>query len=104
MHRDTAPLPRYASHRLRVGSLLARSVLIEARPDGQWQLSPFVGEVERTIFLSGELILQRSAPSPATADEPLREVSYVELAALLSTSRDWTLYYEGRPLLPNSYE
>lgn len=90
--------PRYASHRLRLGDVFARLVLIEALPQGQWRLTPFEGEVERTIFLSGELTFQREGmPTSAEATD---EVSFAELASRLEGRTDWALYYEGRPLLP----
>lgn len=93
------PAPRYASHRLRSGGLFARHVLVEALPDGHFRLSPFSEEGERTIFLSGEMIL--SFPQlPASAEEAPEEVSITMLQAAISLLSEGELSYLGKRLLP----
>ena len=73
---DTAPTPRYASHYLRLGRYIARSVLVESLGSGRYRLAPFSAELERTIFLSGTLRL---------------EVTWRELQSLLDEHEGWTL-------------
>ena len=78
---DTAPTPRYASHYLRLGRYIARSVLVESLGSGRYRLAPFSAELERTIFLSGTLRLE-------CATCPLSEE---ELQGLLDEHEGWTL-------------
>ena len=42
---DTAPTPRYASHYLRLGRYIARSVLVESLGSGRYRLAPFSAEL-----------------------------------------------------------
>ena len=82
---DTAPIPRYASHYLRLGRYIARSVLVESLGSGRYRLAPFSAELERTIFLSGTLRLE-CATCPLS-----EEVTWRELQSLLDEHEGWTL-------------
>lgn len=95
--------PRYAAHRLRLGAFFARGVLVEALPQGAWRLAPFTEEIERTIFLSGEMTLEE-APLDHTPVASLQEVTIPELQRLADSLRGAKLYYQGRPLLSLSHE
>lgn len=87
---DTAPTPRYASHYLRLGRYIARSVLVESLGSGRYRLAPFSAELERTIFLSGTLRLE-CATCPLQAEEAPEEVPWRELQSLLDEHEGWTL-------------
>ena len=83
--------PRYASHHLRLGRWVAHSVLIEERtPPGSFILAPFVGEGERTIFLSGTIHLI-SPTCPLSEGAPLEAESLTLLQQELDSYTGWTL-------------
>ena len=85
-----ASQPRYASHYLRLGRWIARSVLIEERASGGFLLAPFPAEGERTIFLSGTITLL--APTCPLAEEGLIEAgSLALLQQELDSHEGWTL-------------
>lgn len=86
-----SPRPRYASHHLRLGRWVAHSVLIEERtPPGSFILAPFVGEGERTIFLSGTIHLI-SPTCPLSEGAPLEAESLTLLQQELNSHTGWTL-------------
>ena len=86
-----SPQPRYASHHLRLGRWVAHSVLIEERtPPGSFILAPFVGEGERTIFLSGTIHLI-SPTCPLSEGAPLEADSLTLLQQELDSHTGWTL-------------
>ena len=86
-----SPRPRYASHHLRLGRWVAHSVLIEERtPPGSFILAPFVGEGERTIFLSGTIHLI-SPTCPLSEGAPLEAESLTLLQQELDSHTGWTL-------------
>ena len=87
-----APQPRYASHHLRLGRWVAHSVLIEERTPGSLVLAPFVGEGERTIFLSGTLLLI-SPTCPLSEGAPLEADSLTLLQQELNSHTGWTLQF-----------
>lgn len=87
---DTTPSPRYASHYLRLGRYIARSVLVEELGAGRYRLAPFSAELERTIFLSGTLRLE-CASCPLQAEEAPEEVPWSSLQSLLEEHEGWTL-------------
>ena len=87
---DTAPTPRYASHYLRLGRYIARSVLVESLGSGRYRLAPFSAELERTIFLSGTLRLE-CATCPLSEEGTPEEVLWRELQSLLDGHEGWTL-------------
>lgn len=92
-------LPRYASHALRLGDLVARYPLVAWQEGEGFSLATFTEEGERTIFLSGKLELHHpDFPMRETA-EPT-EVSLEALADLLTTATGWELRYAGQLLLP----
>ena len=82
--------PRYASHHLRLGRWVAHSVLIEERTPGRFILAPFVGEGERTIFLSGTIHLI-SPTCPLSEGAPLEAESLTLLQLELNSHSGWTL-------------
>ncbi len=85
-----SPQPRYASHRLRLGRWVAHSVLVEERTPGSFILAPFVGEGERTIFLSGTIHLI-SPTCPLSEGAPLEADSLTLLQQELNSHTGWTL-------------
>ena len=86
-----SPRPRYASHHLRLGRWVAHSVLIEERtPPGSFILAPFVGEGERTIFLSGTIHLI-SPTCPLSEGAPLEAESLTLLQQELDSHTGWML-------------
>ncbi len=85
-----SPRPRYASHHLRLGRWVAHSVLIEERTLGNFILAPFVGEGERTIFLSGTIHLI-SPTCPLSEGAPLETESLALLQQELDSHTGWTL-------------
>ena len=87
---DTAPTPRYASHYLRLGRYIARSVLVESLGSGRYRLAPFSAELERTIFLSGTLRLECTTCTLSEEETP-EEVTWRELQSLLDGHEGWTL-------------
>ena len=82
--------PRYASHHLRLGRWVAHSVLIEERTLGSFILAPFVGEGERTIFLSGTIHLI-SPTCPLSEGAPLEAESLTLLQQELDSHTGWML-------------
>ena len=85
-----SPQPRYASHHLRLGRWVAHSVLIEERTPGSFILAPFVGEGERTIFLSGTIHLI-SPTRPLSEGTPLEAESLTLLQQELDSHTGWML-------------
>ena len=85
-----SPRPRYASHHLRLGRWVARSVLIEEHTPGSFILAPFVGEGERTIFLSGTVHLI-SPTCPLSEGAPFEAESLPLLQQELNSHTGWTL-------------
>ena len=85
-----SPRSRYASHHLRLGRWVAHSVLIEERMPGSFILAPFVGEGERTIFLSGTIHLI-SPTCPLSEGAPLEAESLTLLQHELNSHTGWTL-------------
>ena len=83
------PHPYYASHYLRVGSYLTRSIAVQSLPSGALDIRPFTEGTERTIFINGTIALvSPTCPLNEVGEEP---ITLSELERLLSQHSSWQL-------------
>lgn len=80
--------PSYACHYLQVGALRCAMVHIRPIALGQYKLSPFSSESERTIFVEGTLHLVCSQCPTSLAPD---EANLDQLQALLDQHADWQI-------------
>lgn len=89
LKHSSPPHPYYASHYLRVGSYLTRSIAVQSLPSGGLDIRPFTEETERTIFINGTIALvSPTCPLNEAGEEP---ITLSELERLLSQHSSWQL-------------